>query len=150
MRNAIRSLPISYSSPDFKTKQTNLSNSKTPPIMVKKCTKFEFVRFPLQKRDIRKNLSSSPFNKVQTIDSVIQELEQIATKDIRKYMGITQRDLAGKVNSLKAMTKLDVEEQIKERQRKTMSRKCIKAEEREIRMIIHRDTNKIRKYDKKE
>ncbi|OMJ80654.1 hypothetical protein SteCoe_19030 [Stentor coeruleus] len=148
MRNKIRSLPVSNSSPNLRVKQKNILTPITPKIYITSCVDFEIIPLPPTRRITRtifRNTSAS--NNVQTLDNMIQELEQIDTKDLRKYVSVTQRDLENKVNHLKAITRLNVEEQSKVKERKWKNKKYIQEEEKEIRMIISRDTNKARKYD---
>ncbi|OMJ95030.1 hypothetical protein SteCoe_1733 [Stentor coeruleus] len=147
MRNKIRSLSVSSSSPNFKSKQKNLLNPITPKIYFTTSVDFEAIPLPPKRKITRKIFRNSSSNNIETLDNMIQELGLIGTKDLRKYVNITQRDLENKVNYLKAITRLNIEEQSKVKDRKWKNKKYIQEEEKEIRMIISRDTNKARRYN---
>lgn len=147
MKNKIRSLPVSNSSPNLRAKQKSILAPITPKIYITSCVDFEIIPLPPPRKIIRTIFRNSSSNNIETLDNMIQELEQIDTKDLRKYVSITQRDLENKVNHLKAITRLNVEEQYKVKERKWKNKKYIQEEEKEIRMIISRDTNKARRYD---
>ena len=52
----------------------------------------------------------NPYNKVQCLEDILNELKETNTYDIRKAVKITERDLLHKISSLKKITRLDTEE----------------------------------------
>ena len=85
-------------------------------------------------------LSLSPRNNTKVLDLVIGELKEIETSDLRKNIIVAKKDLTAKINDLKILTRLDVDEFLEIKLKRWSQRRFIKVEEREIRQIIKRDS----------
>ena len=104
--------------------------------------KFELdiERLKQKKAKAQEIWSLSPRDKASVLNELIGHAEGVRTEELRKFMSITERDLKGKVNTLKRITRLDSEEHWQMRAQRIRDRRFIKVDEREIRQLIKKDT----------
>ena len=140
MKNFITIFPLDKSIP---LKQRSKLTSNSPPILNKKDFFDLDIERLKQKNPRRKEkLSLSPNDKVSALNELIRSAELIKTKDLRKFISITQRDLNSKVKTLKKITHLDSQEYREMQAQRLRDRRFIKVDEREIRQLIKKDTLK--------
>jgi hypothetical protein len=107
----------------------------------------EFLTFAnFKDYPVRPYLSYSPKNRLKIIDIVVEKLDDIETHNIRKHIKITKQDLATKLNDLRSMTRLNIDEHLKVKLKRWSQKKFIKVDEREIRQIIKRDTKTVKNF----
>ena len=146
MKNYIRSLPVCSTGDSSKRigkKELKLALSR--PNLNIEYAPFEFTTFTSLKQSPRRLcLSLSPKNKITVLDTVIDELKSIKTIELRKKIGVTEKDLKNRVNCLKVLTRLDFDEFMEIKLKRWNQRGFVKVEEREIRQIIKRDTKTVK------
>lgn len=138
MKNFITIFPLDKSIPVKRRVKINCNS----PFMVQPKDKFELdiERLKQKKAKNLEILSLSPRNKVSVLNELIEHAEGVKTKELRKFISITERDLKSKVKDLKKITRLDSEEHWQMQAQRIRDRRFIKVDEREIRQLIKKDT----------
>lgn len=138
MKNFITIFPLDKSVP---IKQRVKINCNSPFILNKRDTfDLDIERLKQKKPKRKEKFSLSPNDKLSALNELIRSAESIKTKELRKFISITERDLNNKVKTLKKITHLDSEEYREMQAQRLRDRRFIKVDEREIRMLIKKDT----------
>lgn len=147
MKNYITIFPYDRSLPEKKRALPQVKSSRC------QASNFEFDIQRLKIRMKNEGKSASKLNSPRslvsahsssrnTLDTLIDKANEVTTSNLREFLHITQKDLIGKVNELKQITKLDVDEYREQQAQRLRQRRFIKADEREIRLLIKQDTLK--------